>query len=222
MESLSIHNKFIALVSKSNPMFKKSLENSTSFDLSQLQDSVTLGQLHNYTCAVAELDATEKPFYHLLQPLKDKCFSDAEYSSIKNMYSLLYPTTSVIRVSRFFHESKQIVVNNEECLSCSSRSKRSPAITACWPGVVGIGRYGEAPLRIGVALSFFRHEVALVNGPDAASTTFHTIAKVKWYTDHPRGSTFHPLIKVCATTFDSESNASFILVSRIAGTCCYS
>ena len=133
------------------------------------------------------------------------------------MYSLLYPTTSVIRVSRFFHESKQIVINNEECLSCSSRSKRSPAITACWPGVVGIDRYGEAPLRIGVALSFFRHEVALVNGPDAASTTFHTIAKVKWYTDHPRGSTFHPLIKVCATTFDSESNASFIPVSRIAG-----
>ena len=35
--------------------------------------------------------------------------------------------------------------------------------------------------------------------------------------NHPQGSYIHPLIKICATTFDSETSASFIPVSRIAG-----
>ena len=105
-------------------------------------------------------------------------------------------------------------------LSSNSRSERSAAVAACWAGVVGIDSYGEAPLRIGLAQSFFRHEVRLakdINHPEETFSVFHTIAKVKWYMNHPQGSYIHPLIKICATTFDSETSASFIPVSRIAG-----
>jgi len=219
MESSSINNEFVTAM-REIPMFKKSFGNSSSFDISQLHDAVTLRQVQCFTCPVAELDATEKPFHHLLQPLKEKCFNDADYSIMKRIYGLLYPTKFVMRISRFFQESKQIVVNSEEFLSCNSRSERSPAIVACWAGVVGIDHHGEAPVRIGVALSFFKHDIVLGNDihhPEQASSIFHTFARVRWFSDHPRGSYIHPLVKVCATTFDSESDASFIPVSRIAG-----
>lgn len=86
--------------------------------------------------------------------------------------------------------------------------------------MVGIDCYGEAPLKIGIVESFFRHQITLVKDTDHPGDTqsiFHTIARVKWYMNHPRESFIHPLIKICATTFDSESDASFIPVSRIAG-----
>ena len=112
MESSSINNELITLVSKSNPMFQKSLDNSSSFDQSQLQDSITLRQIKNFTCAVANLDATEKSYHHLLQPLKEKCFNDAEFSSIERMYAKLYPGIPITHISRFFQFSKQMIVNN--------------------------------------------------------------------------------------------------------------
>ena len=132
-------------------MFKNS---SSSFGQSQLQDFVTLRQMKNFTRAVAELDAAEKSFHHLLQPLKKKCFN-GEFSSIKELYALLYPRTLVTHISRFYQVNKQIVVNNEEYLSSNSRSERSATVAACWAGDVGINSYGEAPLRIGLAQSFF-------------------------------------------------------------------
>ena len=103
-------------------------------------------QISNFTCEVAKLDATEKPFHHLLQPLKEKCFNDAEYSSIKHMYALLYPSKRVTHISRFFQESKQMAINNEEYLSINSRSERSTTIAACWAGVSRIDHRVEAPL----------------------------------------------------------------------------
>ena len=105
MEASTINNEFITLMSKNNPMFKNSFANSSSCDQSQLQDSVTLRQIKNCTCAVAELDATEKSFHHFLQPLKEKCFNDAEFSSIKEMCALLYPRMLVTHLSLF--SSKQ-------------------------------------------------------------------------------------------------------------------
>ena len=136
------------------------------------------------------------------------------------MYDLLYPQKLVTRVSRFFQESKQMVINNEEYLSVNSRSERSTAIVACWAGVSGIDHRGEAPLKIGEVVSFFRHEISLGNSTDNPSETSrisHTVARVKWYMNHPFETHIHPLIKLCATTFDSESDALFIPVSRIAG-----
>ena len=63
-------NEFIALVRESNPLFRTSSASFSSFDISQVQDAVTLQQVSHFTCVVAKLDATEKPFHRLVQPLK--------------------------------------------------------------------------------------------------------------------------------------------------------
>lgn len=218
VEEESAKNDFISLLKETNPMFRKSFSSHSSFDISQVQDLVNLQQQSNLTCEVLNLDATEKPFHQLVQPLKEKCFSDIEYTHIKQMYDLLYPTRPINHISRFYCESKQMVINNEEYLSINSRSGRSTAIVACWAGVSRIDKRGEAPPKIGEIQSFFRHEISLANDNSSeALKTFHTIARVKWYMDHHLGAHIHPTVKLCATVFESHSNATFIPVSRIAG-----
>lgn len=54
LESSSINNEFVAMM-RENPMFKNSFGSSSSFDISQLQNAVTLRQVQCFTCP-------EKPF----------------------------------------------------------------------------------------------------------------------------------------------------------------
>ena len=186
-------------------------------------DRVTFRQISHVTCGVAMIDPTEKPFHYLIPPLKEKCFNDSEFSQLQQMYKLLYSNSSIISISHFYYECKQMLINNEEFISSNSRSQRSPAIVAHWPNISGIDPHGNAPLRIGLAVSYFRHQITLSRDPlnqNDVSTVFHAIARVKWYMDHPHCDFIHPSIIICATTninFDSVSEANFIPISRIAG-----
>ena len=91
-------------------------------------DRVTFRQISHVTCGVAMIDPTEKPFHYLIPPFKEKCFNDSEFSQLQQMYKLLYSNSSIISISHFYYECKQMLINNEEFISSNSRSQRSPAI----------------------------------------------------------------------------------------------
>ena len=117
----SNNNDLVSIICKSNELLSGSLESLSSFDQTQVQDVITLNQIDSFTCNVASLDATEKSFQHLLPPLKEKCFNDAQFSDLNQMYNMLYPNLTITNISRFFYESKTLTINGEEFISSSSR-----------------------------------------------------------------------------------------------------
>ena len=165
------------------------------------------------TGQISCIDAREKPFHRIVQPLCEKCFTDMEMTFITEVYQLLYPNTALTRVSRFYMEFKNLIVNGEEFISSKSRSQRSPAIIAHWPLITGVDVTGEALPRVGVIQSFIRHKV------EQDESIYCLLARVKWFEEHPRRDYFHKSIVVCSTTFSQLSCATFIPVSRIMGRC---
>ena len=92
--------------------------NQTSSDsLSYLQQSVY------YTCLVRTVDATLKDWYVLSQPKYEKCCKTEELNNLKVMYKALYPDHDKIKLSYFYEESKEILINGEQHISVQSRSK---------------------------------------------------------------------------------------------------
>ena len=168
---------------------------------------------------MSSLDATEKEFHYLLPPLKKKCFTDAEFPYLQEVYNLLYPNSSIRRISHFYLDCKRMIFNQEEYISSKSNSQKSSAIVAHWPGISGIDPSGEAPFRVGEVISHFRHTVEVFQEIVSRESfaLHHIMARVKWYMDHPQREKLHPPTLICATVFDPDSSACFIPVSRIAG-----
>ena len=152
-------------------------------------------------------------------PLREKCFSDAEMKDLSILYGLLYPKHAVSQISRFYHESKQAVINGEDFITTQSRSQRSAAVVAHWPGVLGIDNLGEAPVRIGMISSFICHSVTVKTNMSEPTLVRHVLARVNWFHDHPRRDYFHPSVILCANTFECVGPASFIPASRIIARC---
>ena len=70
-------------------------------------DVATFNQFHNFTCYLIEIDTAKKGFHTLLPPLKEKCFSDSEYSNLQAMYDLLYPNSLITQAYQpFLHGIK--------------------------------------------------------------------------------------------------------------------
>ena len=55
---------------------------SSSFSQTSLQDVVVQRMIQNQTCKVSMLDAVRKPYHTFSQPVKERCFSDAEMAII--------------------------------------------------------------------------------------------------------------------------------------------
>ena len=96
-------------------MTSSSSEGSSSFSQTSSSDMVIIEQLKNVSCPVAKIDATKKPFHVLIPPCKERCFDDSEIVVLEQMYSLLYPT-STVNYTRFYHQYKKILINDEEFL----------------------------------------------------------------------------------------------------------
>ena len=155
-----------------------SCKQTSSDSLSFLQQSVY------YTCLVRSVDATLKDWYVLSQPKYEKCFKTEELNNLKVMYKALYPDHDKIKLSYFYQESKEILINGEQHISVQSRSKRSATIVAHWPNRSGtnIDCDGTLPMRVGLVMCFFTHEITLTEAEDVK----HCLARVKWHEEHPR------------------------------------
>ena len=121
----------------------------SSVDQMAVDTSLLVKQWQQYSCPVRYIDALEKPYYKLSLAIREKCFTDPEIENLRILYGALYPNHTVTQVSRFYHESKQLVINGEVHIN---RSRHSAAIVAHWQGVLGIDNLGEAPVRIGIVL----------------------------------------------------------------------
>ena len=192
-------------------------ERSSSFAQTGSPDEVIIEQLKNVSCPVAKIDATTKSFHVLVPPAKEQCFTDTELATLKQMYSLLYPTSN-LTLSRFYHQYKKLLINEEEFLCDASLSKRSSTIAAKWAGVLSVDPRGEAPMRVGQVHSYIEHNITLIKDNKASSLP-HVLARVSWYMEHPQRDYLHSTIIICSNTFDSSTSASFIPVNRIAGRC---
>ena len=76
---------------------------SSSFAQTGSSDENLIEQLKNVSCPVAKLDATKTPFHILVPPSKERCFNDTELATLKQMYSMLYPTSNI---TCFYHQYK--------------------------------------------------------------------------------------------------------------------
>ena len=200
-KSIATGNKedFVTLVCKNNHLFSNHLSSYGSLHELVLHDVIISNQLRSFNCSTCLLDAEEKPYQSLVQPLKEKYFSDAELSNLRQMYAFLYPNCTIESLSHLYYHSKQLIMNNEVFISTGSRSQSSAAIAAHWQGVTGIDPHGEAPMRIGVVSQFIHHEISCIKDSESpsSSTVAHVLADVKWYMDHPRRDYFHSSIIVC-------------------------
>ena len=211
------------MICRDDNLFWHQTHNYSSLDQAVLQDIIIENEIKNQYCQLSMIDAIEKPYQSLGLPLKEKCFTDTELMYLKQMYAYLYPNYIVADLDRFYNQSKNIIINNEEFVSTASRSTRSPAIAAHWPGVLDIDPNGEAPLRIGILTCFIQHKIRIT--PDLAtpsqeiSTLSHNLANVQWYMDHSHRDYLHPSIVISSTVFCNMSAASYMPVCRIAGRC---
>ena len=145
-----------------------------------------------------------------------------ELLHLKVIYSMLYPSKS-LEVLRFYKEYKGIVINSVEFTLKLSRSQRSSVISARWPGVIGIDRLGESPLRVGLVKSFIENEVTMANSDGSSSSSqTHILMNIQWHENHPRQDYINSSVILTCTEFDHDSCASFMPVSRVFSRCAVS
>lgn len=198
------------------------------FTVARVHDSVeqttfeSTNEIHFLSCSVSEIDCRVNSHHHLHSPLTERVFDDIQLQYLQEMYNYLYSPASydLVQPSRFYLASKQVTINGSTFISTKSRSKRSSAVIAHWPGVLNrIDSRGEAPLRAGV-VTFFRHELKLKQcRAESVVNTTNILAHVMWLESHPYRDKYLPKSFVSATTYTSDSCASFIPVARIAGHC---
>ena len=90
---------------------------------------------------------------------------------------------------RSYNKYKKCIINCEEYISSNSWSQKSTAIAAKWPNVSGIDTQSTAHIRIGRIVSFIEHSVIVSSLSMSSTTKVHILARVHWYTDHPRTTT---------------------------------
>ena len=83
-----------------------------------------------------------------------------------------------------YEEFSQLVVFGQQFTSLKSRSHKSTAIMAIWPGVTGniLDRNCTSEdIRVGLIEYFVSHTPTI----NDTSDQIHILAKIKWYQDHP-------------------------------------
>ena len=210
-------NDFISLIHTGMENLRGSENISGSLSQMAFEELEVIEQAKSLSGSVSNIDAREKAFHKVIQPLYEKCFSDIEIEFMSQVYNALFPNNHVTHISRFYKQFKTLVMNGEEFVSTSSRSERSTAIIAHWPSPIGkIDTMGMGDPKIGIIQYFIRHVVKI----DSENLTC-LFAYVKWYEDHPRRNHFHKSMVICGRLFSAERCATFIPVSRILGRCTY-
>ena len=174
--------------------------------------------MNNCSCEVSSIDASMKTYHSLSYPHVEKVFTDSDMQFLREMYELLYASATIVKMSRFFVEVRQISIHGLHLISCKARSQRSTAIVAHWRNQGGIDLTGQAPLRVGIVTSFLCHDIQIEEG----NTSIHKqniLARVNWFQDHPKRDQYIPSVIVCSTVEDVENCSCFIPVSRIAARC---
>ncbi len=155
-----------------------------SLSLHQFDDNTQLQNIPYTSCCVDQIKAEKLPHPKLTPPYKEKYLNSEDFSHLKVMYSMLYPSKT-LEVSRFYKEYRNIVINSVQVTSKISRSQRSSVIAARWPSAIGIDSSGESPLRIGLVNSFIENEVTITHS-DGSSISSVTHNLMVWKPSNAR------------------------------------
>lgn len=169
LQSLSIfttkeHNSdFLSLLNTENVISCSDDEaGSSSVGQSQVSDQFTIEMIVNQNCDVSSIIAIKQPYQVLACPLYEKSLSDAEYEILSEMYATLYPYVAIHSISRFYRETRRLVINGEEILSLQSQSDRSAMITAKWQGRNGIDVLAQEPNGVGIIRCLIHHTIRII------------------------------------------------------------
>lgn len=187
-------------------------------------DQISSEIVRNHDCEIAGIIANKQSYQALVPPLYERCLSDAEFDIMTEMYCVLYPCVDIVWISRFYKETKKVIINGEEYLSLKSRSERSAVISARWVGNNGIDQTGNEPSHVGAIRSLFEHTISII--PQGTServpiSLTHVLAKVVWYESHSERNHFGQSIIVASSVLHQLTRASFIPISRIKARCAY-
>jgi hypothetical protein len=156
--------------------------------------------------------------HEIVPPLHEKFLTETARNNLESVYSTLYRLEMITHIPLRYEEFSQIEVFGQVYTSNKSRSHSSSAIMALWTGLNGriIQRScTEEDIRTGQVEYFVLHVPDITTVPKQP----HLFAKVKWFEDHPRKNWFSNSIIVSATLYDTESESSFVPVSRIMSRC---
>ena len=194
----------------------------SSVEQTNVDGYTVIAAMKNHSCTVSAL-STAVIDYKLVPPLVEKVFSDTEAQYLTDMYKLIYPPAAykILHFDRFYKEIRQLYIGGELLISAKSRSQRSSAIVAHWPGVIGIDPRGEAPLRVGLVDHFLQHTLVIKPHlqPETKECKLHLLARVSWLDDHPYRDKYIPKVIMSALTHVPDGCVSYIPISRIHGRC---
>ena len=134
------------------------------------------------------------------------------------MYDKIYSSMAIQHIPMRYEEISQLDIFGQIYISLKSRSRKSAAVMAIWPGLTGSILDRECTtedVRVGLVEYFISHTPSISGISDQP----HILAKVRWFQDHPRKNILKNSIILSSTLFDTESKASFIPVSRIMSRC---
>ena len=148
--SESQEHDFVGLLYSKISMFQQQ-KTYSSVEQTNIDGDTILKQCSsNHTYLVSEIDTCV--LNHRVIPPLIEVFCDSDVSNLTEMNRFLYPSSFYeITFNRFYHEIKQVYLGGELFISLKCRSRRSHAIVAHWPNVIGnaIDTTGEARMQIG-------------------------------------------------------------------------
>ena len=189
---------------------------SSSLDQTMSNDEINIKIIRNHTCEISAIIANKQIYQTLVPPFFEKCFSDTEFDIIHNMYNTLYPSINIIWISRFYKETKKVVINGEEYISTKARSDRSSIIMAQWRRSGNIDSTGKEPPCIGTIRSLIEHTIKKFpqgTSEQIATPITHVLAVVDWNENHPQRNYFGETIIVSSSVSHKFTNACYIPVS---------
>ncbi|XP_068678691.1 uncharacterized protein [Montipora foliosa] len=165
------------------------------------------------------LSFLDNHFIRVSSPVKEIYMSDNEVESLTKMYTFLHKEDCIVYVPKLCCQFSQLQLYDQKLDSRYSRSERSACIMARWYGSSGLDTTSE-DLRPGIIQYFFKHTVTVQSSNGATLDLPYTFACVHWYKVHPHARFYFGLpIQVCLPSFEAESVAAFIPVSRIDSVC---
>ena len=130
------------------------------------------------------------------------------------MYTILYPCLTIHWISRFYKETRRLIIDAEEFLSLQSQSDRSAVVLAKWRGRDGIDTVGQEANSVGIVRSYFQHTIHILpqgTSEESHISFEHVLAQVDWYEDHSQRNHCGESIIVASTMSHRLTRASFVL-----------
>ena len=160
-----------------------------------------------------ELDHS-KVNIELIPPIKQCVLTCDQIDDLKKMYSMLYPSLTILHVQRVSLMVQKISVAGEIISSIKGNNSRNSCILAIWKSPED----SKAPERqIGSIQHILKNKISTNEG----QKEHNILAVVNWHKKHPDEIHFGSLCYVVQSDVLTESSMCYIPVHRLLSRCCF-